>query len=305
MASKLYTIVAGPHGESFARALARSSGAKLILAEHKIFPDGEHYFRLPEPIDTAVAAIVVSMYPSQNDALIESLLLAEASLGAGAKSVVLVAPYLAYTRQDRRFLSGEPVSVRALLRALYGAGFRGLVTVDVHKEDSLRDFPGIAVNVDPSAAFAEYLRRLGFTGSDTVVVGPDRGALVRARRLGEKLGCQYDYLDKFRDRVTGEITYRPKHVEVKGKRVVIVDDIISTGGTLAKAARILYEVGAKEVVAVCSHGLFVKGAADKLRSAGLKRVAVANTVPISVEGVDVIDVSGLVVRYLDYVVERL
>ncbi len=300
-----YTIVAGPHGRAFAEELAKATGAELLLAEHKVFPDGELYYRLPKPVETAVAVVTVTMYPGQNDALVEALLLVEASLGAGAKSAVVLAPYLAYSRQDRRFLEGEPISVRAVLRALHAAGARGFVTVDIHKEASLAEFPGVAVNVDPSPAVADYLKLIGYVGDDVVVVGPDKGAALRARRVADRIGAAYDYLEKFRDRVTGEVTYRPREVDVRGRRVVLVDDIISTGGTIAKSASMLYEQGAREVIAVCTHGLFVGEALDKLRKAGIKRIAAANTVPVAAEGVEVINVAPLVARYIDYVVERL
>ncbi len=303
--AKEVTIIAGPHGLDFAKTLAEKLQAPLIRAESKVFPDGETYVRLPSRVETAVAVVVATMYPGQNDAIVEAMLLAEASRGAGAKAVILVAPYMAYTRQDRRFLDGEPISIRAVLKALHAAGVDGFITVDIHKEASLADFPGPSLNVDPSPAIAEYLKSIGYTGDDVVIIGPDKGALGRAERVASKLGTSHDYLEKFRDRVTGEVTYRPKTVEVKGKRVVLVDDIISTGGTIAKAARMLYEQGAKEVVAVCTHGLFVSNALEKLSSAKVKRVAASDTIPRLPEGVDKYSVVGLVADSIDYMVKRV
>lgn len=296
-------VVAGYSVAGFAESLARSLGGELVAVESKVFPDGEAYVRVPRSVKGSIAVVVETMYPEQNRRFLELLMLADALRGLGAAHVVAVTPYLAYARQDKRFLEGEPITVAALLRSLGAAGYEALVAVDVHKPESLAYFPGPSANVLPAKAFAEKLAST-VKPSETIVVAPDRGALARARALAELLGTDYDYLEKHRDRVTGEVTYKPKTVTVEGKTIVLVDDIISTGGTIAKSARILREQGARRILVVCSHALLVGNALEKIKSAGVEKLYAANTVQTPAE-VEVVDVAPLVADKLRQLLETL
>ncbi len=269
-----FIVIRGSGGYP-APQVSEALGAELIDIEYKVFPDGETYVRIPRPIAGKLAVVVQSLFPSQNDKLIELLLMIEAARGLGASRVIVVAPYVAYARQDRRFREGEPISIKVVLSALRAVGAHALITVDIHKPESLNFFEGPSVNVDPSPLFAEALRE----EKNVIVVAPDRGALHRAERLAEKLGAPYDYLEKFRDRVTGDITMKPKTMPVKGKTVILVDDIISTGGTIAKAASILREQGAERIVVAVSHALLVGNAMEKLVKARVDRILALDTVP--------------------------
>ncbi len=290
-------VVAGtsPGSKDFAKSLAASLGARLVEAVHRVFPDGERYVRIQEKLD-GETVIVQTLSPPQDSSIIEALLLADAAKSMGAERLVLVAPYLAYSRQDRRFLEGEPVSIAVVMRSLASAGYNGLVTVEIHKEESLEHFPGKALSVSPYTYMASRIP----LPSSPLVLAPDKGALRRARELAEALGADYDFLVKYRDRHTGEIRVEPKDLDANGRDVVIVDDIISTGGTIARASRLLLEQGARSVTVVVAHALMVGGAEDKLRQAGVSRVYAANTLPPRSGGlVEYIDVAPLVARSLD------
>ena len=300
-----YIVVAAPGTpESLAEGLARELGAELAWAEHKLFPDGESYVRIPVTLEGATAVVVSTGYPEPTRRLWEAALLAEASRGLGASHVVTLLGYLPYSRQDRRFIRGEPVSVRAALSLLAAAGAEAFATVDVHKPASLHWFPGPAANIDPSPAFAEKLRGVADASEQVYVVAPDRGALPRARRLAERLGAAFDYLEKRRDRVTGEIVVKPKTLDVRGATVILVDDIVSTGGTMARAAEMLLAQGAREVIAACTHGLFTGNAVEKLRKAGVSIILSSNTVEPP-PGVETVDVSKQAAEAVDQLLEAL
>jgi len=288
------TVIAGPSPGSrrFAESLAATMGARLVVVEHKVFPDGERYVRIPDPLESEVV-IVQTLSPPQDSSIIEALLLADAAEGQGAESLTLTAPYMAYSRQDRRFLPGEPVSIAAIMKAFASAGYTRLITIEIHKEETLRYYPGEAFSLSPYRYMAERLRDK--LPPNPIVLAPDLGALRRAREMAEALGVEYDYLVKHRDRVTGEITIEPKELDAAGRDVIIVDDIISTGGTIARAASLLLANGARSVIVVVAHALLAGNAVEKLERAGVQKVYAANTLPPKGSGlVEYVDVAPLV-----------
>ncbi|MEB3861573.1 MAG: ribose-phosphate diphosphokinase [Desulfurococcales archaeon] len=272
------TIVHGPGEASrgFAEGLGRSLGLDVVGCESKLFPDGEAYVRIPLDRLEGTAVIVHTMARPQDRSLLEVLMLVDAARGLGASSVVVVAPYTAYARQDTRFLTGEPVTISTVLKSIYAAGASSYFTVEIHKEYSLRHFPGRAYSVRP---FTYMAKQVGL-GRGLLFLAPDLGALPRARELASSLGGDYDYLVKRRDRRTGEISIEPKEINARGRDVVIVDDIISTGGTAARAARSLLEYGARSVTVMAAHLLDIPGNVEKLINAGVSGVIVANTLPV-------------------------
>ncbi|RUM46794.1 MAG: ribose-phosphate pyrophosphokinase [Hyperthermus sp.] len=276
----------------FARSLAAALGSELVEVYAKNFPDGESYVRVEAEAKGRVTLAVFTGYPEPSRRLVEGLLLVEALKGLGSYGVVAFPLYLPYSRQDRRFLRGEPVSVRAVLVSLAAAGADMLATVDVHKPESLNWFPGPTLNLDPAPVFSDALvRELG--GERLHVIAPDRGALGRARRLAELLDAAHDYLEKRRDRVTGEVVFKPKTLDLKSATIVVVDDILSTGGTLAKAVNSLVRHGAQRVVAAITHCLMVGDAVKKLEESGLDKLYCLNTVKPSWHRAVVLDAGAL------------
>ena len=269
-------MVASSSSYGLAARAARELGWRLVIAEEKKFPDGESYVKLPSKVGGYVI-VVHSIAPPQDTNFLKLLILIDAVKGAGADEVIVVVPYLAYARQDKRFLEGEPISVGVVLKSIESVGADAFVTVDVHSPKSLDEWLSIPhANAMPIPELASYFKPLM---KDGVVLAPDKGAVERARIAAGILGVEYDYLEKFRDRVTGEVRITPKSVDVKGRPVLIVDDIISTGGTITLASKTVLEQGAKEVYVACTHALLVSGALDKIYCSGVKDVVATDTVP--------------------------
>jgi len=259
--------------------LAAILGAKHVVVEHKLFPDGESYIRIPVDVSGEDVIVVQSTYKPQDKHLIELLIAIDALRDLGARRITVVIPYLAYARQDKRFREGEGISIKTILQTIRANGADDLIVVEIHKEESLKFFGGRAINIPSVYALAEYFKNM----SDLLILAPDKGALKRAKIFAKLVNGECDYLEKFRDRVTGEISVKPKSIDVKGKNVVIVDDIISTGKTMALAARKALENGALNVYAACAHALLVNNALELLKNSGIKEIIATNTVPVPKE----------------------
>ncbi len=258
----------------FARRLAAASGIRAVgLAVHR-FPDGESLLRASWQGERE--AIVVRSLHDPNTKLIEVLLAGDALRRAGARRITLVAPYLPYMRQDRVFAAGEPISQR-VVGALLGNAFDRVLTVEahLHRIDRLSEVvPGAARSLSAAPVLAAWLAR---RGAGTLVVGPDAesGAWVRAvaRRAG--LPCVIGDKQRHGDRrVRIQLPPLPA-----ARRAVLIDDIASSGATLAAAARALRRAGVGRIDAVAVHAIIAPGASARLRRAGVSRLLSCDTVP--------------------------
>ncbi len=268
-----------------------------IEIEKKKFPDGEVYVRIPEPVAGESVVVVHTGFPDQNDRMIEIMLVVDTLKDLGAEQVTLVMPYFPYARQDRRFREGEPISIKTMLKTLSALGLDNLIVVNIHKEYSLQYFKGTSVNINVLPFLAKTAAK---DLSNVLVMAPDKGATQYARAVAKELGAEWDYLEKFRDRITGEVIIKPKEIDVSGRDVIIIDDMVSTGGTLALATSELRKRGARSVRAVVAHALLIGDAIKKLKEAGLSSIVTANTLAREYpdEFVKVVDVSELVINEL-------
>ncbi len=287
-------LVCGPKSEWFCDKLGKKLELEPIFVEHKKFPDGETYIRIPEETTGKKVIIAQSTPYPQDKSIWELLLMIEAVTHHKPEKIILYTPYIAYSRQDKIFREGEPISIKLLLQTLSLAGATKLVTIDIHKPETLAYFRGPAINVIPVKTLSQKIRE--YT-ENPLILAPDKGALNRAKQFAKELESDHDYLEKQRDRITGEIQMKTKTIPVKNRDVVIVDDIIATGGTVAKAARMLYEQGAEKIIVAVSHALLAGNAIEKLGSADIKKIIAANTLPPK-SSVEYIDVSSEIVDHL-------
>lgn len=260
-------IIAGSSSPQLATTLSEMLDVPLARTTVKRFPDGELYVRVHEEMDEAV--VIQNTYPDGN--IVELFLLQDAARRMGARTLRVVVPYYGYGRQDKVFEEGEAVSA-AKLADLIEQDADMVATVDPHKEYISEFFDIRARVVTAVRELAEH-----FSGRADMALAPDRGALQRAKLAAETMGCPYDHLEK--TRISGDqVEMQPKKLDVAGRHVLIIDDIISTGGTMAAAIHNLKKQGAAEVYAACSHGLFAEGAVERIREAGCDDMVATDTI---------------------------
>lgn len=262
-------IVSASTSQSLASALAATLDEPLAATEYETFPDGEFRISIPE-FDAERAVVVCATTTAE--AHIEALQLQDAAREAGASEVVTVVPYLGYARQDRAFESGEPVSARAVARAL-STGTDRVLTVNPHEDsvDAFFDVP--CTTIDAAGRLAEPLPDL----HDPVFIAPDAGAIDLADTVKTAYGTgETDHFEKTRHSST-DIELQPHEADVTGRDAVLVDDIIATGSTMAGAVSHLSD-DANRMFVTCVHPVFAGTARTRLARAGVEAVYGTDTV---------------------------
>ena len=273
-------VIPGPSSLGLGWKIAELLGVEPAPVEHRIFPDGESFIKLTKQVAGENVVIIQTTAPNPDTRLMQLLLMARTAKDFGAKKVVAVVPYLAYARQDKRFTDLESLSLDVIFGMLECAGVTDLITVNIHNEASTR---GVEErhkvefhNISAVPLLAEYLKKEGFGGAYSL--SPDKGAIYIAEAASKVLGGGYNYFEKTRDRKTGEITMAVKNLNIGGRKAVVFDDMISSGGTMAKAVEALTAQGAERVATACTHVLYMPGAEEKIRKAGADPIIATNTI---------------------------
>jgi ribose-phosphate pyrophosphokinase len=276
-------IILGPASQKLGEKTAELANLETVQVTQKTFPDGESYIRLENPVQNQHVAIVQTTSPPQDTKLMQLAFLADAAKRNGANKVTAVVPYLGYARQDKMFLQGEGISIETIARMLNAAGVDALITVNIHAENALKNFPFITQAISAIPLLAEYFVEKG--GKKAFALAPDKGAMYIAEQAQVVLGGEAGHLDKQRDRHTGQTTQTGKGLNVKGQTVIIFDDIISTGGTIVGAAKILRELGAARIFTACVHPLLIGDAEKRILNAGVEEIVGTDSVPSNVSKV--------------------
>jgi ribose-phosphate pyrophosphokinase len=272
------------HSAKLAQGVARAGGWKLVQAEEKQFPDGEDYIRFKGSLRAAELVIVNSLYPP-NDEVMACLIAADAARSLGAQSVILVAPYLAYMRQDKRFKPGEAVSSRTIA-GLISEKFDRMYTVDphLHRYNSLREIYNIPARVlHADGAIANWINR---KLDNPVLVGPDRESRQWVSKVAKLCGAPFTVMQKKRFSSIHVQSRGLDAKQVKGRDVVVLDDIISSGHTMAGVLKQALNLGAASITGIGVHGLFARGARRMLSATGAK-IITCNSVPGSSARIDI------------------
>jgi ribose-phosphate pyrophosphokinase len=269
------SIVAGPSSSELAAGIAKHLGARLVPVDLRVFPDGESKVRLAGSCGRK-CAIVQSTYPPSDTHLLQAMMMAKKCADDGA-DVCAVIPYLAYARQDKAFLEGEAVTAALIAKLLSAAGARSVITVDIHSEKALKFFSNIT-NISSMQLLAAYAE--GMKLKNVIVVSPDTGGITRAQEFARILKTDMIALKKSRDRNTGEVTVEQEiEVNISGRDAILIDDMVSSGGSIVKAAEVLRKNSVHRIYAMCAHALLIGDAASRIAAAGVQNVIATNSIP--------------------------
>lgn len=270
-------LISGTSNPQLANDIAKNLGVQLTPTTIKKFNDGETYVRINESVRGSDVFVIQSTSTPVNDNLIELLITIDALKRASAGEITAVIPYYGYSRQDRKAISREPITAKLVASMIEAAGADRVVTVDLHV-DQIQGFfniPSDNLTAIPILAKAIAEKKL----KDVVVVAPDAGSAKRVRRLADLLLVDLAIINK-RRQAHGESKVMELIGNVKDKNVILLDDMIDTGGTLANAAAELKKQGAKDVYICATHAIFSKDAIQKLDSEYIKEVIVTDTIKL-------------------------
>lgn len=271
-------LIGGNAHPALANSLASELGVEVVPAEITAFADGEMRVRVAASVRNRTVVVVQPTCSPVNDNLMVLALSVDAIRAAGASRVTAIVPYFGYARQEQRQVAGDCRSAQVAARLLGLVGLDELVTLDLHAPALESAFPFPTTNLRAEDVFVERIRSWGLGAG--AIVSPDAGGMKRAQRFAAALGCSTAVVAKSRPGPDMAVAYSVLG-DVADKTCVLVDDIASTGRTLAGAAAALLQAGAGCVHAVFTHAVMAPGALDRLLDAPLGRIATSNSIPVA------------------------
>ncbi len=279
-----FTVISGNASSDLAKRIARRLKAPYIKTEKKVFPDGESKITINQIPKKSIVLVVQSTYPPVDSNLLE-LLSIVSKVQKFSSKVYAIIPYMGYARQDREFLGGEIVTISVIGKLLKAAGVKKILTVDIHSKLALKELKISSENISAMEELVKHFKKMKM--KDPLVVSPDMGGQERAEKFASLLKTEFIALKKHRDRRTGKVNILSEKVNVKNRDLILVDDMISTGGSIAKATQFLKKQKCGRVFVACTHALLVNNATKKIKSAGVSQIISTNTIPGGSAKVDV------------------
>ncbi len=283
---KKMALFAGRASTDLAEDVAAALGIEVGESNVEDFANGEIHCRFSTSVRGSDVFILNTHtawnHHSINDSLMEHLVMVDAAKRASAKRITVVAPFYGYGRQDRKAAGREPITAKLIANMFRAAGASRLVSIDLHSGQIQGFFDGPVDHLTAMPVLVDYLKMLGT--EDLVVVSPDAGRVKVAERYANKLGASLAIVHKSRV-VEKKNMVEAKEVvgEVEGKTCVVIDDMIDTGGTIVAAADVLFDKGAKSVLAATTHPVLSGPAVDRLKNSCIEKVIVTDTLPLGPE----------------------
>ena len=276
-------IFSGNSNKSLAKKIADKLGLPLGNMEVGKFSDGEVAINIKETVRGCDVFLIQSTSSPVNDNLMELLVMIDACKRASASRITAVIPYFGYARQDRKARARDPITAKLVANLLEKAGADRVLTMDLHSSQVQGFFDIPVDNLMGMPVLAKYFTRQGFNGENTVVVSPDVGSVARSRKMASKFDATLAIVDKRRPRAN---VMEVMNIigDAKGKRALMLDDMIDTAGTITQGAKAIAEIGgACEVYACCSHGVLSGPAIERIEKSVLKEVVVLDTIELPEE----------------------
>ena len=274
-------LMTGNANPELAQKIADHIGVKIFDTFVGRFNNGESQVMISDSIRGKDIFIVQSTSQPVNDNLMDLLIMTDACKRASAHSITAVVPYYAYARQDRKTRGREPISAKLVANLMVAAGMSRVLTVDLHA-GQIQGFFDIPVDhLKAAPVLADYFRNRNF-GDDLVVVSPDLGGVTRARELADYLKAPIAIIEKRRPR-PGEAEVMSIIGEVEGKVTLMVDDIVDTAGSLCEGAKALKKLGAKQVIAACTHAVLSNNAVGKINNSDIEQLVITDTIALPPE----------------------
>ena len=273
-------IFSGTSNRPLAEAICKEVGTELGNAEVGAFSDGENFVSIYETVRGSDVFVVQSTSSPVNDNLMELLIMIDALKRASAGRITAVMPYFGYARQDRKAKPRDPISAKLVANMIVAAGADRVLTMDLHASQ-IQGFFDIPVdNLLGNPIFTQYFhQRYEGHEDETIVVSPDVGSVARARAFAQKLGMGLAIVDKRRQKANSSEVMNIIG-DVKDKHVILLDDMVDTGGSLCHAAKALVDIGgAKDVTAVATHGLLSGPAVQRITDSVMDEVVFLDTIP--------------------------
>jgi len=273
-----YMIFSGTSNPELSKEIANYLEMPLSIASIKRFSDGEISVQISESVRGKDVFIIQPTSAPANANLMELLIMTDALKRSSAKSITAVVPYYGYARQDRKAAPRVPISAKLVANLMETAGITRMVTVDLHASQ-IQGFFDIPVdNLYGAILFMDYIKAKNF--KNPVIASPDIGGVARARYFANKLGLDMIIVDKRREKAN-ESEVMNIIGDVKGKDVILIDDMIDTAGTMTHGAKALKDLGAASVMACCTHPVLSGPAFDRIKNGALDELVVANTIPMT------------------------
>ncbi len=271
-------LFAGTSNPELAQEIAANAGIKLGKIAITEFPDGETSVEILHSVRGCDVFVLQTVALKPNHYLMELLIIIDALKRASAKSITAVIPYYGYCRQDRKTSTRVPITAKLVANLIEKSGANHIVTMDLHAPQVQGFFDVPVDDLQAYPVLLDSLKDLNF--NEFIVVTPDIGSVKLARAYANKSGVEYVIIDKSRTSAT-EVSVLNLYGDVKGKNVLLIDDICSTAGTLVAAAKACQDGGAKRIVAMITHGVFVDEAIEKIEASPIEALVVSNTIPLT------------------------